>query len=316
MNLSFAALAAFLACLPVAQQAFAMSGSSSAPAEAQPPALRVIADVMIDGRGPFHFLFDTGATQAVIADATVTRLGLHAQAHRRVRVQGVNGRILAPEVHIDSLVLGALRWRDIELPMLSGPLFDGLDGIIGAQDLSGMKVSVDLLARHCVIATSPVGAADDANDMALQLLSRTLPMVSATLAGTTVQVIIDTGATETLGNPALLTALQSVDALKALHSMPPVWDVTAARQTGLTGLTPPLHLADVTLQPPAVTFGDYAVFRRWQLSDHPALLLGMDSLATLARFSIDYGRLQLRLHPRVSAVLSWHGQPQAPAPQS
>jgi predicted aspartyl protease len=264
----------------------------------------IIADVMIDGRGPFHFMLDTGATQAVIADSTVARLGLRPDSYKVVRVQGVNARVLAPEVHIDSLTISALQFRSIDLPVLSGSFFDGVDGILSAQGFGRIKVSVSLLDRRCIIATSPRRADTAASATAVRLLSRQLPMVSATLAGIKVQVIIDTGATNTLGNMALLAALQKVGAMQARGLAPAQLDVTPVRRKGLIGVTAPLQVGQVMIQPPQVTFDDYQIFQRWNLSRHPAVLLGMDALSTLATFSIDYGRQQVQLIPRPTAMLS------------
>jgi predicted aspartyl protease len=266
--------------------------------------MRIVADVLIDGRGPFHFMFDTGATQTVIADSTAARLGLQPDARAMIRVQGVNARILAPRVHVDSLVFGSLRFRRIDLPVLAGPLFEGLDGILGAEGFGSMKLSVSLLDRRCVIAASPRRANTPAGASAVRLLSQQQPMVSATIAGVRVRVIIDTGATSTLGNAALLAALQKAGAVQDLHAAPAVLDVTPVRWTGLSGTIPPLQMGRAALQPPSVTFGDYQIFDRWGLSRRPALLLGMDALATLATFSIDYPRLQLQLLPRPPALLS------------
>jgi len=71
-------------------------------------------------------------------------------------VQGVNARVLAPVVHVDSLTVGAFRLRSLDLPVLAGPLFDGLDGILGAQGFAtATKLSVSLVDRSCTIAVSP-----------------------------------------------------------------------------------------------------------------------------------------------------------------
>jgi clan AA aspartic protease (TIGR02281 family) len=316
MNSRLASITAFLWCLTIANLALAspppQSGvptpdsppKSSAAADQGPVPLRIIADVMINGRGPFHFMFDTGATQTVISDTTVTRLGLESDLAKLVRVQGVNGHVLAPEIQIDSLTIGSLQFRHIDVPVLAGPLFDGLDGILGAQGFDGMKLSVSVLDRRCIITASPRRADTPAGATALRMMSQLLPMVSATVAGVKVRVIIDTGAATTLGNPTLLAALQKAGLVQELHAAPAVLDVTSVRWAGLNGAIPPLQLGRVAVQPPMVTFGDYQIFSRWGLSKRPALLLGMDSLATLATFSIDYSRLQLQLLPRPAAMLS------------
>jgi len=272
----------------------------------QPPtAMRIMAEVMIDGRGPFHFMFDTGASRPVIADSTVARLGLKPDSHKLVRVQGVNARIVAPAVRVNSLTIGSLRFRRIDLPVLTGPMFEGVDGILGTQGFGGIKLSVNLVDRSSTLTASPRRADTPAGATAVRMLSQRLPMVSATTAGVEVLLIIDTGATSTLGNSALLEALQEARAVQSLNAAPDVLDVTPVRWTAHSGVIPPLQLGGVSMQPPPVTFGDYQIFDHWGLSKRPAMLLGMDALATLAAFSIDYQRLELQLLPRPTAMLSW-----------
>jgi hypothetical protein len=318
MNPRLASIATFLLCLLATDWALASPPSQVVPPplDSQSPApapaaadhadrvTGVIADVMIDGRGPFHFMLDTGATQAVITDSTVTRLGLKPDSAKIVRVQGVNASVLAPEVHIDSLTLGPVQFRNIDLPVMSGPFFDRLDGILSAQGFGGIKVSVSMLDRRCTIAASPRHDDTPATATAVRLQSRQIPMISATVANIPVQVIIDTGATNSLGNMALLAALQKVGGLQTLGVAPAQLDVTPVQRTGLIGVTAPLQLGRVAIQPPGVTFDDYQIFERWHLSRRPAMLLGMDALATLATFSIDYGRRQVQLTPRPPAMLS------------
>lgn len=317
MNPRLAAMATLLAWLlaadlvpaaPLSEPVAPSIGSQSptqSPAAADHPdrVTGIIADVMINGRGPFHFMLDTGATEAVIADSTVARLGLHPDADKVVRVQGVNAKVLAPEVHVDTLAIGSLQFRSVDLPVLSGSFFDGLDGILSAQGFGGSKVSVSLLDRRCIIAPSPRRDDKPASATAVRLLSRRLPMVSAVVAGVRVQVIIDTGATNTLGNMALLAALEKVGAMQARGLSPAQLDVTSVRRKGLIGVTSPLQLGPVVIQPPEVTFDDYQIFDRWHLSRRPAMLLGMDALSTLATFSIDYGRRQVQVMRRQTAML-------------
>ena len=295
MTSKFTAIAVLSLCLPGAQ-----SLAASPPASA----VRIVADVMINGQGPFHFMLDTGATRPAISDATLARLGLMADAHKLIRLQGLSARVLAPQVRVRSLSFGPLRYKNIDLPVLAGPLLDGLDGILGSQGLGATEVLVNLLDHRCIMMPSPRRAPAFPGAVSLPLLSQRLPMVGATLAGVQVQVIIDTGAADTLGNQALLNALRQAGSVQNLVESPAMIDATAAQSMGLSGATPPLQLDQVSVPLPAITFADYQVFDRWDLTQRPAMLLGMDALATLAGFSIDYGRLQLQLVPRSAPTLS------------
>jgi predicted aspartyl protease len=247
-------------------------------------------------------MLDTGATQAAIADSALARMALQPDANKLVRVQGVAASVLAPVVRVHSLSFGSMHFKEVDLPVLKGPLLSGLDGVLGTQGLDGSQVLVSLLDHHCIIIPSPRLALILRGASAVRLLSQRLPLVSAIIAGVRVQVIIDTGATDTLGNQALLAALRKAGAVRALSESPALLDVTATQSMGLSATTAPLRLGNVSVQPPTVTFADFQVFDHWKLSRRPAMLLGMDTLATLAGFSIDYARLQLQVVPRPAAA--------------
>jgi len=269
-------------------------------ATAAPPTSidRIIATVTINGQGPLRFMLDTGATQAVIAQSAVRRLGLRPEPGRRIEVLGINGRVSAAAVHIDSLESGALQFRNLDMAVLSGPVFDGLDGILGIDGLRDMSLTVDFLRQRCVISAARPQRLSAFAVVPLHIRSLRLPMVAGRVGNIGVQVIVDTGAAHTLGNPALLAALRRAGELQASRAAPPVIDATAMAQDGDVVSTPALRLGNVTLSGLGVTFGDYPIFGIWGLSGQPAVLLGMDALGTLAWFSIDYPHLELRLLPR------------------
>jgi clan AA aspartic protease (TIGR02281 family) len=289
-------LCAALACAPL------LSGlPRAAAAESGPPIARIVADVMINGRGPFHFMLDTGASRAVLSESAARRLGLHPDGAARVEVQGISGREPAAEVHIDRLDTGALHFRDLEVPVLSGPIFEDVDGILGVDGFDGMKLTVSFVDHRCVISASTPRWVRQPRDGAVRVRSSRRPMFTAMLAGVRVEAIVDTGATYTLGNPALLAALRRAGAVQSLRPAPPIIDANQRQQDGLVASTPPLRFGQISMQPLDVTFADYDIFRSWGLRRRPALLLGMDALGTLAQFSIDYGRLEMRVVARTAA---------------
>src|SRR5688572_408866 len=71
---------------------------------------RVMAEVMVNGKGPFRFVIDTGASRSTLAPHLAKSLGL-TQAGRNVMLNGVTGVAEVPTVIVDSLDIGALRFR-------------------------------------------------------------------------------------------------------------------------------------------------------------------------------------------------------------
>src|SRR6202043_1556024 len=60
---------------------------------------RIIAPVMINGRGPFRFMLDTGASSTVLAESTLAKLDRIADPYARVPISGVTGSALVTAVH-------------------------------------------------------------------------------------------------------------------------------------------------------------------------------------------------------------------------
>jgi hypothetical protein len=107
-----------------------------------------------------------------------------------------------------------------------------------------------------------------------------------------VQAIIDTGAERSLGNEALLAALQNRYSYTTIVST--VVGATAHVSSGLSLRAPPIDLGGARVGNLLVTFGDFHVFKVWSLLEEPALVIGMDVLGTLPEFAIDYPRREFQ----------------------
>lgn len=259
---------------------------------------RIVAQVTINGHGPFRFMLDTGSTRTVVAESALDKLGLTANADATIAVSGVSGSELAPSVHIDSLDAGDLHFRDLDLPVLAGPVFHGLDGILGMDGFDGMKLSADF-ARDRITISQSLGQRPSLmySVMHAEFLSARLLMVEGRVGPLRAKAIIDTGGTHTLGNPALLAALAKAHHRGVQVLQTGVVDVTQASQLAVVGRVPEIRLGDATIANLFVTFGDFQIFRTWGLQDEPALLIGMDVLGSLEQLSIDYRRREIDLLP-------------------
>lgn len=259
----------------------------------------IVAAVMINGKGPFRFMLDTGATRTVLSSATAAKLALKSTPGDQILVQGVSGVSSVPLVHIASVASGSLQISDVSAPVLSGPVLDGVDGILGMDGLSGMRLTADFVRDQVVISHSSGASAPALYAVQGRFVSQRLLLVQGRINGISTAVVVDTGATHSLGNQALLTAL-------AAHGHQPaviysakygVVDATNTNQPGGVRRIPALQFGDATIDNLQLTFGDYAIFKTWGLQGKPALLLGMDVLGTLADFSIDYRRAELQVLP-------------------
>ncbi|MGH8201070.1 MAG: retropepsin-like aspartic protease [Steroidobacteraceae bacterium] len=69
---------------------------------------RVVASVMIDGKGPYRFIIDTGANHSTISPQLATALGLRPSLQLAMHVTGVTGSEDVATVPIEKLQAGAL----------------------------------------------------------------------------------------------------------------------------------------------------------------------------------------------------------------
>jgi predicted aspartyl protease len=261
---------------------------------------RIVAPVYINGQGPFLFMLDTGANRTVLSDDAVQRLGLTLEDDT-IAVQGVNGRSLAPTVLVRRLAAGELRFDNIALPVLAGPVLDQLDGILGMDGLTGKKVTADFVRDRITIVESR-GYRAPLNRIVVrgELISGRLMMIEGHVGRVPVKAIIDTGGMRTLGNPALQRALATQRTRGDLALTTSVIDATESTKFGEIALSPTITLGEATIRNTDITYGDFEIFRVWGLGDEPALLIGMDVLGTLAEVAIDYRRRELQLLTRGS----------------
>ncbi|MFI4868951.1 MAG: aspartyl protease family protein [Steroidobacterales bacterium] len=272
---------------------------------------RIIASVTINGQGPFRFMLDTGASSTVLAASTPARLGLTPRPEAPMSVVGITGSAVVATVHVDSLDSGDMHFHNLELPVLAGPVLDGIDGILGMDGFTGMKVSADFVKDRFTICQSRGRRASTGYSVIpVQVISEHLLMAQGTVGSVRVKEIIDTGSTHTLGNPALLAALihGHWDGPTSLETA--VVDATQVAQRGKISRVPEIHLGIASVDNLPVTFGDFHVFKAWGLEDQPALLIGMDVLGSLDELTIDYRRNELQLLPHeqwahIVVALGW-----------
>lgn len=257
----------------------------------------IVASVMIDGKGPFRFMLDTGATRTVLSSATAAKLALQTSPGAHILVQGVSGLTTVPLVHVASVTSGSLQISDVSAPVLSGPVLDGVDGILGMDGLSGMRLTADFVRDQVLISNSSGDSQPDLYAVRGRFVSQRLLLVQGRINGISTAAVIDTGAAHSLGNKALLAALLRGHQPLAYSAKDGVVDATNTTQPGAVRRVSALQFGDAAIDNLQLTFGDYPVFNTWGLRDKPALLLGMDVLGTLADFNIDYRRAELQVLP-------------------
>jgi predicted aspartyl protease len=262
---------------------------------------RIIVPVLIEGKGPFRFMLDTGANRSALSEQTAQALGLVPIEQSAVTVHGITGAAAMPVVRVRELRVGELQVLDQRLPVLPAPVFGNLDGILGIDCLQESRIDVDFEYDRITVRPSPVsrGAAGRVR-LDATLHHGGLLLLEGRVGRVRAKAILDTGAERSLGNEALRDALLSRSGRGRRDTVTTVVGATAQLAQGKTFIAPNVDLGGLRLSNLAVTFGDLHVFRVWSLLDEPTLLIGMDLLGHLQEFSIDYPRREFYMKVRKS----------------
>lgn len=256
---------------------------------------RIWAPVLINGKGPYRLVLDTGASRPALVQRVVDEVGLPVRKDA-VRLRGVTGSAVVSAVKVDTLQFGELTIEDTTAPIVADA-FGGADGVLGGEGLAGKRVHIDFRNDSISIARSrrtpaPPGYA-------------VLPFRNRSTRGMRVEVmigsvravgLIDTGAERTVGNLALREALARRSGTRDRYE-DAVIGVTEDIQTATRVRIPSVVAGGLIVKNPEIMFSDLYIFEHWQLQSRPALLIGMDVLGLLDTLIIDYGaeHLQVRI---------------------
>ncbi|MCU0976394.1 MAG: aspartyl protease family protein [Steroidobacteraceae bacterium] len=269
---------------------------------------RILAPVYVNGSGPYAFVVDTGASRSAIAPRLVTALALEDEPGATVTLRGITGTEQVPSIRVRRLEYGHVALDDQLLPVVRPGIFANADGILGVEGLEGSCLHADFLRQTISIDRGKCPRAKPGwLRVPAELRFGQLFTVQGRIGRTRVTIIVDTGAERTLGNRALLEALDLQQHAEDPANRAQVMGATSRSQPGSMIPAPEIRIAGIAVTRTQVTFGEFDVFGLWSLEDQPALLLGMDVVGAADALMIDYRREELRLLPTGSAFAARTG---------
>jgi hypothetical protein len=150
---------------------------------------RPVVEVMINGKGPFPFLVDTGATRTVIDAGLSDELSLSS----------------ADSIQIKELFIGAIKVTDLEADVrpvtaMFGKVDNAPRGVLSALAFPGYLLTFDYPRKKISLRK---GALPDANASTIFSYGadEMLPIVPVKVAGREIKVHLDTGAPFALALP-------------------------------------------------------------------------------------------------------------------
>jgi len=263
---------------------------------------RIWAPVLIDGKGPYRLVLDTGANRSAITTRAAQSLGgspLMATTH----VTGFTGTAIVPTLHVSSMEVGDLLIGPTDLPVLSD-VFGGAQGVLGIEGLANKRIFADFTHDRLEISRSHGERAK--RDFIVVPLTQTnlgLLVADVRVGSVRAKAIVDTGAQGTVGNVALRDALMRNRPKNAVREE--IIGVTLDVQTGDNIPAPDIDFGSLQVKGAHITFGDMYLFQHWKLTDEPTLTLGMDLLGSFDVLVIDYNRHELQIRSRQAPELPY-----------
>ena len=255
---------------------------------------RIWAPVLIDGKGPFRLVLDTGANHSAVIPSTAGALGSPPATSAAV-VTGFTGSAVVPTISVDRMEVGDLLLGPTQLPVVAD-VFGGAQGVLGNEGLAGKRIMADFAHDRLEIATSHGQSAHFGFSVVpFRVVEGGLPIAEIKVGGLRCRAIIDTGAQGTVGNLPLREALMRHPPRDATRAE--IVGVTLDVQSGDNLPAPKIEMGGLTINGVHIVFGDMYLFQHYHLTDKPVLLLGMDLLGSFDVLIIDYRmrELQIRL---------------------
>ena len=251
-------------------------------------ASRLTVSVMVDGKGPFDFVIDTGSDRTVISQELASRLelpkGPDVMLHGSAGVEQIETAVIS-RLSIGNRVVAA-----IDAPVLAAANL-GADGMLGIDSLRHEHIVMDF--KNKTLSATPSSSADT-EPFTIVVRGRSkfgqLILVDAQVRGRKVYVIVDSGAQNTIGNQALQRLLTIRGAPPGAQALAEEISVTGRRSTAEIQSVAEMHIGALTIKNMRLAFADLHTFDRYGLSDKPAMLLGMDVLSLCDRVTVDFDR--------------------------
>ncbi|MHB9879835.1 aspartyl protease family protein [Pacificimonas sp. ICDLI1SI03] len=257
---------------------------------------RMTVPVMVNGRGPYPFVIDTGAERTMISSELAADLGIEPDGTAVIHT--ISGLHQVALFQIESLDVSGQGVRSIRAPAVPMARL-GAIGLLGLDSLHSSRVLFDV--HDDVMSVRPATPPEKASKrrrgedrgvivITAKSLRGRLIFTEAELNGVPVRVVVDTGAEVTIGNSALRKALKRQQKLgERIDLIGVVGDIMAADLTEMRSL----RLQGMTIMGGNIAYSEAPVFAELGLEDQPAILLGMGTIRAFRQVAIDFPNRQV-----------------------
>lgn len=253
---------------------------------------RIWAPVYLNDQGPFRLVLDTGATHSAVIPRVADLLGADARTNRTVRVRGVTGTAVVPVLRVHKMDIGDLLLEPAMLPVVAD-VFGGADGVLGNEGMRDKRIVIDFKRDSISVKRSKrERPGPEFRTLPTKILRNYLLAFDVTIGRVKTTAILDTGAPQSLGNMALLEALKRhPEDLPKAEVVGVTLDVEYADRVAM----PTIYMDEIIVRGAHMSFGDVHIFKHWNLTREPAILLGMDIIGVVEQLIIDYRTRELHI---------------------
>ena len=252
---------------------------------------RLTVQVLVNGRGPYNFIVDSGADTSVVG-LRIAR-GLQLPLGTPAILNSMTARNVVDRVKVAELTLGPTIVRNLQLPALRESDVGG-EGMIGIDALVEQRLLMDFDKRLIKVedARIPVKRMPGEIVVVGRRFRGQLILTHVKAAGLPLDAVIDTGTQITIGNLALRDKLIRRNRDKFVTV--PVTGVTGETMKMELATIAELQLGSVTLRDVPMAFADVPPFKMFGIQNEPALLLGTDLLESFRKVSLDFRARKVR----------------------
>lgn len=258
---------------------------------------RPLANVLINGVGPFLLVIDTAAGGTVLSAETLARLAITSAG--TARIQGASGTVDADLYSLETVEIAGLRRENlmaVQTPSDSASAA-AHEGVLGAGIFANTRLEFDFASNRLSIDTDAARTPLD-NAINVEFRHRIFALAPISVAGVSAIAVLDTGARVTVANARLREALGFHENDPRLSEAEPIGGATGHRTSAVSAEVAPIRFAGHDLGALNLNFADLSVFAALQLVATSALILGMDVLRRADVLTLDYVSAQLSMHAR------------------
>ncbi|MBL0002435.1 MAG: aspartyl protease family protein [Sphingomonadales bacterium] len=257
--------------------------------------LRMTVPVMINGQGPFDFVVDTGADRTVISEELAKQLNLPQSGTATLHAMGGSAKVKL--VSIKTVQVSTNIAKRVEAAALPRRNV-GADGLLGIDSLKNQRIVMNFQTNTMRVepASVPEEAVPEDSDLII-VTAKTrlgqLVMVDADANGQKIWVVVDTGAQNSIANTrlrALLVKRVPETEIRSINMLDVLGRTTPAEYTVVSKL----RIGGVSMGNAAIAFADAHPFRLFGLTRKPSMLLGVESLRSFRRVSVDFATRKVK----------------------